>query len=168
MMLAAVSMLLVLTSAALCFAGEQPRPQASSAPSIEGTYQLSSRQLPDGTVLKPPDIMGLLTYTKSHRNFNVIWKNATGKFFSYSLVSTYTLTPTEYSETILFSILHDQIGGKEINYDLSGPTRSVPVNVEGGRLQFKLPFDPPAVVFEGDKMTATAEGRFIDVWEKVD
>ena len=83
-------------------------------------------------------------------------------------MSTYKLTPTEYSETILFSILHDQIGGKEISYDLSGPTRSVPVNVEGGRLQFKLPFDPPAVVFEGDKMTATAEGRFIDVWEKVD
>jgi len=42
------------------------------------------------------------------------------------------------------------------------------VKIDGGRLQFKLPFDPPAVVFEGDKMTATAEGRFIDVWEKVD
>jgi len=166
--LGAMSTLLVLTIGPLSFAGEQSRPQASSAPTIDGTYKLSSRKLPDGTVLKPPDIMGLLTYTKSHRNFNVIWKDATGKFFSYALVSTYTRTPTEYRETIFFSILHDQIGGKEISYDLSGPTRSVPVNVEGGRLQFKLPFDPPAVVFEGDKMTATAEGRFIDVWEKVD
>jgi len=165
--LAAVSMLLVLTIAALCIAGEQPRPQASSAPTIDGTYQLSSRKLPDGTVLKPPDIMGLLTYTKRHRNFNVIWKDATGKFFSYSLVSTYTLTPTEYRETMVFSILNDQIGGKDIVYDLSGKTQSVPVTIDGGRLQFKLPFDPPAVVFEGDKMTATADGRFIDVWEKV-
>ena len=38
---------------------------SAQAPSIEGTYQLISRKLPDGTVLKPPDIMGLQTYTKS-------------------------------------------------------------------------------------------------------
>ena len=141
--------------------------QASPAPNIAGTYKLISRQLPDGTMLRPPAIMGLLTYTKSHRNFNVLWKDARDKFFSYSLVSTYQLTPTEYSETIVFSILNDQIGGKDIAYDMSGKTQSVPVKVDGGRLQFKLPFDPPAVVFEGDKMTATAEGRFVDVWEKV-
>ena len=135
--------------------------------SIEGTYQISSRKLPDGTMLRPPNIMGLLTYTKSHRNFNIVIKDATGKLYSYSLVSTYTLTATEYSETRLFSILNDQIGGKDIVYDLSEKTRSVLVKMEGGRLQFKPPFDPPALVFEGNKMTATLEGGFVDVWEKV-
>jgi hypothetical protein len=163
----AVPMLLVLMLGTLSFAGEPPRLQAA-APSIEGTYTLVSRQLPDGTTQRPPAIMGLLTYTKSHRNFNIVWKDAAGKFFSYSLVSTYQLTSTEYTETLRFSILHDQIGGKDIVYDLSGKTQSVPVKVDGGRLQFKLPFDPPAVVFEGDRMAATAEGRFVDVWEKVD
>lgn len=159
--------LVVLTIGALCFAGEPPTSRASSAPTIEGTYKLISRKLPDGTVQRPPEIMGLLTYTTSHRNFNVVWKDATGKFFSYSLVSTYQLTPTEYRETMLFSILNDQIGGKDIVYDLSGQTQSVPVTVDGGRIQFKLPFDPPVVLFEGDTMTATAEGRFVDMWEKV-
>jgi hypothetical protein len=167
LVLAAVSMLLILTIGAACFAGEQLTPRAPSAPTIEGTYTLVSRQLPDGTMQSPPAIMGLLTYTKSHRNFNVIWKDATGKFFSYSLVSTYQLTPTEYRETMLFSILNDQIGGKDTVYDVSGKTQSVPIKVDGGRLHFKLPFDPPAVVFEGDMMTATAEGRFVDVWKKV-
>ena len=62
---------------------------AAQAPSIEGTYQLISRKLPDGTVLKPPDIMGLCTYTKSHRNFNFVQKDATGKFLSGSRVATY-------------------------------------------------------------------------------
>ena len=157
--LGAMSMLVALMIGALCFAGEQP--------TIEGTYKLISRQLPDGTMQKPPQIMGLLTYTKSHRNFNIVWKDAAGKFFSYSLASTYKLTPTEYSETLLFSILHDQIGGQDIVDDLSGKSQSVPVPMEGGRIQFKLPFDPPTVVFEGDKLTATAEGRFVDVWEKV-
>jgi len=164
----AVPMLLVLMLGAPSFAGEPSRLQAPSAPTIDGTYKLSSRQLPDGTVLKPPAIMGLLTYTKSHRNFNIVWKDATGKFFSYSLVSTYTLTPTEYRETRLFSILNDQLGGQDIVYDLSGKTQSVPVTIDGRRLQFTLPFDPPAAVFEGNTMTATAEGQFIDVWEKVD
>src|SRR5207249_3118770 len=38
-------------------------PKSAETPSFEGTYKLSSRTLPDGTVLKPPDINGLLTYT---------------------------------------------------------------------------------------------------------
>jgi hypothetical protein len=153
----------VLIILVLCSAISAP----AQVPTIEGTYQLVSRKLSDGTMQSPPDIMGLLTYTKSHRNFNIIWKDAKGKFFSYSLVSTYKLTSTEYSETILFSILNDQIGGKDMIYDLSRPTQTVPVKVEGGRLRFKLPFDPPSVVFEGSQMTATAEGRFVDAWEKV-
>jgi hypothetical protein len=163
-----VPMLLVLTLA-LSFAGEPPKPQASSAPSIEGTYKLISRQLPDGTMLRPPDIMGLNTYTKSHRNFNVIQKDATGKFFSFSSVSTYTLTATEYSETVLFSIRTDQIGGKDIVYDLSGQTRSAPVTVDGRRIQFKSAFTQRSFVFEGNKWTSTAENNAnVDIWEKVE
>jgi hypothetical protein len=168
LMRTAVLMFLVLTLGVLSFAGEPPKPQASSAPSIEGTYRLISRQLPDGTRLSPPDIMGLWTHTKSHRNFNLVRKDATGKFSSRSTVSTYKLTATEYSETVLFSIVNDQIGGKEIVYDLSGQTRSSPVTVEGGRIQFKSPFTPPTLVFEGNKITATAEGGFVDVWEKIE
>jgi hypothetical protein len=138
----------------------------AQTPSIEGTYKLISRKLPDGTMLSPPDVMGLWTYTKSHYNFNIVRKDATGKFASRSSVSTYTLTATEYSETLLFSIVNNQIGGKDIVYDLSGQTRSAPVTVEGGRIQFKLSFAPPSVVFEGNKITATFEGS-VDVWEKV-
>jgi hypothetical protein len=140
---------------------------SAQTPSIEGTYQLVSRTLPNGTVLKPPDIMGLWTHTKSHRSFNLVLKDATGKFSSRSAVSTYKLTATEYSETLLFSIVNDQIGGKDIVYDLSGKTQSVPVKMEGGRIEFKSPFTPPTLVFEGNKITATAEGSFVDVWEKV-
>jgi hypothetical protein len=139
---------------------------SAQTPSIEGTYKLLSRKLPDGTMLSPPTIMGLFTYTKNHRNFNIVQKDATGKVRSYSVVSTYTLTATEYTETLLFSIFNDQIGGKDIVYDLAGKTQSVPVKMEGGRLEFKPPFDPPAFVFEGNKLIATLDGR-VDVWEKV-
>jgi hypothetical protein len=165
----AVPLLLVLTLA-ISFAGEPPRLPASSAPSIEGTYQLISRQLADGTRLSPPASMGLKTYTKRHRTFHRVLKDATGKFFSSSNVSTYTLTATEYRETRLFSVLDDQIGGKDTVYNLSSETRSTPVTVEGGRIQFKDPFSTRVIVVEGKKMTATVADapNVVDTWEKVD
>jgi hypothetical protein len=142
---------------------------SAQAPSIEGTYLLISQKLPDGTVLKPPDIMGLCTFTKSHRNFNFVRKDATGKFASTSRVSTYKLTATEYSETLLFHIVTNQIGGKDIVYDLSGQTGSAPVTVEAGRVQFKAPLSTSqrSFVFEGNTWTSTSAEGSVDVWEKV-
>jgi hypothetical protein len=173
-----ISMLLVLTLA-LSFAGERVPSKASSTPTIEGTYKLVSRKLPDGTMQFPPDIIGLMTYTKDHRTVNIMWKEPDGKLYALALGSTYTLTPGKYSETLLFVIETDQITGAGTNYDLEPRTRTATVTVDGGRLQFKLPFDPPTVVFEGNTITATAQsGIFappvpapeerVDVWEKVE
>ncbi len=107
---------------------------------IEGTYKLISRKLPDGTIKRPPDIIGLLTYPKQHRNFNIMWKNAEGKIFSLSYIATYKLTKTNYSEKSIYLMINDQINNKGISYDLTGQTGSSPVTVEDGRVQFKLPF----------------------------
>jgi hypothetical protein len=112
--------------------------------------------------------MGLLTYTNTHRNFNVIWKDANGKFFSYSLVSTYKLTATEYTETVLFSELNDEIGGQPIKYDLTGPSQTVPVKIAGSRIEIKMPFDPVTIVFDQNWVTGKAEGSFTDYWERVE
>ena len=163
-----MSMLLLLVFVALSCSGEGQQQATSQEPSIEGTYKLVSRELPDGTMQGPPDVMGLLTYTKSYRNFNILVRDADGKFLSFSLVSTYKLTASEYSETAIYSITNDEIGGQEINYDLSGSSQSVPVTMEGGRIEIDLPFDPVILVIEGSKVTATAEGMFVDTWEKVE
>ena len=146
--------------------GKQKK-QVPQVPSIEGTYKLVSRNLPDGKIQGPPDVMGLLTYTKNYRNFNVIWKDAKGKFFSISLGSTYKLTAAEYSETNLFYIRNDQIGGRQTVYDITGQTGTSPVMVKNGSVEFKLPlFKEPSVVFKGNKFTATTSD-FVDTWEKV-
>jgi hypothetical protein len=163
----AVPMLLVLMLGALSFAGDPSGPQPSPAPSLVGTYWLVSRQMPDGTLLRPPEVIGLFTYTKTHRNFNILQKGATGQWGSFSVTSTDTLTPTAYTETLLYSVRTDLASGKDPVYDLSGETRSAPVTMDGGRLQFKAPFEPRSFVFEGHKLTATRDGN-VDVWEKVD
>lgn len=141
---------------------------ASETPSLVGTYKLMLRELPDGAKETAPIIMGLLTYTKTHRNLDVVHKDANGKYFSYSLVSTYKLADGEYTETLLFSVVNDETNGEGIHYELAGQTRSVPVVVKDGKLEFKMPFDPPTVVFDQNWITAKAEGAFTDYWERVD
>ena len=96
----------------------------------------------------------------------VFWHTSEGKPASFSAVSTYKFAPAEYTETLLFSSSDDG-SGKPPAYSYTSQTKSTPVTREGGRLAFKLPFDPPSVVIEGDKITATAENLFIDYWERV-
>lgn len=136
-------------------------------PSITGTYKLVSRTGKDNSVKTAPNVIGLQTFTKTYRNFNVAWTDANGKTFSYSVISRYTLTDTTYTETKLYSIMDDEISGAGVKYDFTSQSKTVPVTYQTGKLTFKLPFDPVSVVFEGDKMVATGDTDFIDSWSKV-
>lgn len=135
--------------------------------SIEGTYKLISRTSPDSLVSTAPEVFGLLTFTKTHRNFNVAWKDAHGKIFSYSVISRYTLTDSVYSETRVYSVVNDEIGGTGLKYDFEAATKTAPVTFENGKTIIKMPFDPVSLVFEGDKATATGEAGFTDSWFKI-
>ena len=139
---------------------------SSKTPSIEGTYVLVSRKLPDGTTVKPPMVSGIQTFTKDARNLNVMWTDKNGKHFSFSVYSNYKLTDKDYSETIHFGIMNDEISGKGISYILN-QTKTAPIKLEGGKLEFQFPFDPPSATFENNKMIATAKGIFTDYWEKI-
>jgi hypothetical protein len=135
---------------------------------IEGTYQLVVRKLPDGTRLTSPNIVGLMTFTKTHRNFNVAWVDKNGKHSSLSVISTYKLNESEYSETIIYSVTNDEIGGKGLTYTMSEQTATAPVKVSDGKIEIKMPFDPVTIVFDGDRFVATSEGQFTDYWQKIE
>ncbi|MCH8307611.1 MAG: hypothetical protein IH930_05660 [Proteobacteria bacterium] len=114
----------------------------------------------------------MYTYTKEFRIFSIVWQDDTGKFYSESYVARYTLTNEEYVETQEYLIVDDQIGGKEISYDLSDTTATSKVAIDGERITFALPqaFEQAlsvTVEFEGEKIKATGEDLFIDYWEKV-
>jgi hypothetical protein len=144
------------------------------AQDMDGTWKLVMRKLPDGTTQVPPAILGAYTYHSGLRNLNVFWHTPDGKPASFSLISTYKMSGTDYTETLLFSAMNDG-SGKPTTYnrgvigdkDLAGATETTPVTREGGRVAFKLPFGEPSVVFEGDKFTATVKGQFVDYWERV-
>ena len=139
------------------------------AQELEGTWKLVMRKLPDGTTQVPPAILGAGTFHNGLRNLIVFWHTPEGKPASVSEMSTYKISDTNYTATMLFRAFNDG-SGKPTTYDLTGATESTPVTHEGGRLSFALPFGEPSVVFEGDKLTATAKGQFgqfVDYWERV-
>lgn len=134
---------------------------------IEGTYKLVGRTMIDSTVKTAPEVIGMMTFTKTYRNLNVAWKDANGKSFSYSVISKYVLTDTSYTETKLFSSMNDELTGAGLKQDYASSTQTVPVTFDNGKVSFKFPFDPVSVVFDGDKITATANMGFIDSWFKI-
>lgn len=137
----------------------------STTPSIEGTYRLVARELPDGTRQGAPDVIGLMTYTNGYRNFSIMWKDSEGKLVSISLASTYKLTDTSYTENNLFFI--KTVGDKVIS-DVSGQTRTSALSVQDGRIRFEVVFfAEPTLEFENGKFKAEGPG-FVDYWEKVD
>ena len=144
---------------------------SASAPAAEGiragTWQLVKRQLPDGTTLTAPDVGGMYTIHPSGiYHLNVFWKTPEGKPVSTSSITQHKYSETELSVTRLFGALDDG-SGKPVLYGSPSETKRVPVKREGGRISYQLPFDPPFLVIDGDKMTATLEGVFVDTWERM-
>jgi hypothetical protein len=141
---------------------------SSKPPSIQGAYRLVERDLANGTKQVPPDIVGMITYTSKYRNFNIYWKGADGKPVSISTIASYQLTPKEYRETNIYSVVNDESRGKGPIYDLSTTSAASPVTMKGRRIEMQLPLhDEPKIAFEGNKFTATREGVFVDHWERV-
>lgn len=112
--------------------------------------------------MKSPEVMGLQTYTKTHRNFNILSKDAGGQFTSRSIVATYTLTPTEYVETTLFHVL---VRGDKVQREIATAPQRTAVTIEGGRIQFRT--EQRSAVYEGNRFTATSP-ESVDLWEKVE
>lgn len=136
--------------------------------SIEGTYRLVYRELPDGQQIKYPRAYGLLTYANGLRHFNFYWMNLNKRTFSMAYVAKYKFDPKEYHEESLYCLTVDGINDMGPRYDLAGIKKSSPVKIDGKRIGFQLPlYNEPEVVFEGDKMTATRAGEFVDHWERV-
>ncbi len=135
---------------------------------ILGTWRLVSREMIDRKLRPPPHLVGLLTYTKEFRNFNVSWADAQGKRFTIASIRKYSLTGEAYAETSLHDLVHDELGGKPVRYEAANAKGSAgAMHTEEG-VEFQLPlFGEPYLVFRGDTMTATREGEFIDHWERV-
>ena len=134
--------------------------------SIEGNYVLDYRELPDGKKVRAPEIVGMLTYTKDRRNFNVYWADA-GKGSSISLISKYTFSESEYSEDNIFYA--ENMAGSPMVYDVKPALVKSPVVMKDGSATIKMPLHgEPTMVFGADgNIVATRKDAFVDHWKKL-
>jgi len=136
---------------------------------IDGTYVLQSRVLTDGTVLEPPDIIGLYSVSKGYVNFNLMWKNKDGKVHSISSIGRVKISSKEYYEEFIYRMTNDEINGKGVVYDFKKKSGASPVKIIDGKIEFMYPTSNDLYgVFDGDKFTATRiDGTYIDNWIKI-
>ena len=83
----------------------------AQAQELEGTWRLVMRKLPDGTTQVPPAVLGAYTAYKELQNLNVFWHTPEGKPAFFSRISTYKLSNTEYTETLLAAAMDDVNSG---------------------------------------------------------
>ena len=136
------------------------------ADDLEGTWQLVMRKLPDGTVQTSPTVHGMSTFKNGVNQLIVFWPTPDGKPASLSQVSKWEWSETAVAVTPVL-VIFDDGSGKPPVYTVGGERKSAPVTKQGGRISYQHPINPPFIVREGDKWTATREGVFIDYWERV-
>ena len=100
-----------------------------------------------------------------HRNFNILSKDLKGNLVSRSIVATYTLTTTDYTETALFHIL---VRGNDVRREISLQPERSSVTIEAGRIEIRRSetnLEQRVTVFEKNTFTATNPVS-VDLWER--
>ena len=139
---------------------------SSAGPNIEGTYMLEYRELADGKKLVAPEIVGMLSFSKNVRNFNVYWMSG-GKPSSISMVAKYTLSDKEYTEDCMYYA--QNMDGKGIAYETTATHGVSPVTMKDGAIAFTPALHgEPMLSITKSGMTATRTGVFTDHWKKMD
>jgi hypothetical protein len=136
------------------------------ADDLDGTWRLVMRKLPDGTVQTPPTVQGMGTTKNGVNQLIVFWPTPDGKPASISQISKWEWFDTEVAATPVL-VIFDDGSGKPPVYAVGGETKRVPFTKQGGRVSYQHPINAPFIVYEGDKLTATLEGVFVDYWERV-
>ncbi|MEJ2084290.1 MAG: hypothetical protein P8Y44_01255, partial [Acidobacteriota bacterium] len=133
------------------------------------------RDLQGGNRVQAPDgIAGMLTFTRSRRNFNVTWKREDGSTASIAYFGGYKLTEHQYCETPIYWMQNNIEGLGVVKYG-APPEKKLCSTVvrDGETILFSFKGEPVVAMFEGDSITATStndEGDvvFVDHWRRVD
>lgn len=135
---------------------------------LEGSYVLVRRDLPDGTTLRSPDIVGMMTFTEGYRNFNLRVENTDGQPGVISYLARYRIRDGAYCEQPMHWFDHGVLGEGSRFDAPAEKSECAPIVAEDDAYRFALPGEPVVVRFRGDGFTATAEGQFVDHWRRLD
>lgn len=136
---------------------------------IEGTYVLESRVLADGTIISPPELIGLYNIEAGYINFNLVTRSGSGKIQSISYIGKYRYNGKEYFQEILYVSMNNEIAGMPVSYDFEKKSGTSKVKTGGGKIEFAFPpQNQIRAVFESGTFKAQrVDGAYTDNWKRM-
>ena len=141
---------------------------------VSGTWVLQSRELPDGTTLKTPDVSGILTWrpVDSRKaavslHIDVAAREDVGRTFNFSTskyeISTSAITRTRF---LLIRQGYRSSAPTPMSFDPKARASKGKITIEDGvvKIAHERGYNER---FEGDRMIASFPGMFIDTWVRV-
>jgi len=141
---------------------------------LEGVWVLESRELPDGTSLRGPDVSGVMSWVpvdsrRAHVTLNLLVEGEVdqGRTFNYS-ASTYEISTSAITRKrhILIRQGYRSSAAAPITVYKKAKTAKGKISVEGEVVRVSHE-DGFSQVFDGDSMTSTYPDRFTDTWKRV-
>lgn len=138
--------------------------------SIDGTYVLESRVLADGTVIKPPELIGLYNLQAGYINFNLVNRDKSGKVQSVSYIGKYSFNMERYYQEILYVSVNNEIDSVPVSYDFEKKSGTSEVKADKGQIEFTFPPQNQikAIFDSGTFKAQRVDGAYTDNWKKID
>ena len=138
-----------------------------ASPSIDGTYELTTRVMADGTILHPPNVVALYSMVDGRFNLNLFVKNPDGTIGSESTIGRYTFNKEKYCEWIVYTTRNNLDKPGASNEAPEVNAHCAPVTSKGGQFHFAPPGEGVTVSFGPAGFTATIGNEFVDHWQKI-
>ncbi|HEY1925921.1 MAG TPA: hypothetical protein VGG92_00495 [Caulobacteraceae bacterium] len=135
--------------------------------SIDGTYELIERVLPNGTVLRPPSVMALYTLSHGRFSLNLFFKNPDGTLASESTIGRYTFSQQRYCEWIAHTIRNNFGRPGVSNTAPVLAQHCAPVTSQNGRYRFAPPGEGLVMSVGAEGFEAKIDGGVKEYWTKV-
>jgi hypothetical protein len=143
-----------------------PAISAGDEKGLVGSYRLTKRVGKDGQELTGPTVIGIMTFSRTHRTVIMKWNGADGEPVSISFIATYTLSGGKYCESIVYGE-QSNLGAPGVSYDTpsTSPTCTAARSDASG-LAFDIPNEKLRLRVTRAGILATTP-RWTDHWDKV-
>jgi hypothetical protein len=158
------------TACVLAFVGlvvaAAPTAAAGDEKALVGSYAHVHRVTADGTLVTSPDVIGLMTFTKTRRTVILKWNAPDGTPVSIAFIAAYTLSGGKYCESVVYGV-QSNLGAPGVSYDAPSEKKvcTTAINDAVG-LAFDVPGEKLRLTVTRDGIIATTP-RWTDRWERM-
>lgn len=139
---------------------------------MEGTWVLASRQLQDGTTLRPPQIEGAITWVpinsrQAHVTLNILENSQsdTHRRFNYA-GCTYEISTSAITQSRYVLIRQGYRSSAEAPFSIYPKAHKSKGKITVGAQDVEIAHDDQTWIFQDNTLTASYDGAWVDTWKR--